>query len=150
MILGLLCKILEVLYKQCKNEITIEGGVMKFTVARDHADEPIEVTPVKLFDKEGEIPSENVIVELVSTNPDAVSVIDNPDKPGDPLSKLLHFGTTNPDGTSAVAQVLRTVKKTDGSEWLAPASIEFIIPFGAVDHVEGGDLVVPGLTPDPE
>lgn len=113
-----------------------------YTVSNDHPDEPFSVAPVTgAKDKEGEdIPAEGfTTTDPVSDNEASVSVIDDPDVEG---GKKLHFGSSG-SAHVAVETFYRglLVKRSEGS---------FTVTTGEIDPntVQGGDLVIPGLTPD--
>lgn len=156
--MSLRCFIAQVLFNQANrlcpeffpNPIIAVGGHMKFTIPRDTPNEIIEVTPITLFDNEGPIPSSDVIVALESSNPAAVSILDVEGDESNPLKKQLHYGDVNPDNTSAVAQILRTVKKADGTEWIRPETLEIIVPFGSAVRAEGGAVSIRTMRGAPE
>lgn len=114
---------------------------MSYTVRDDHQDEPFSIAPVTgANDAEGNpIPADGFTqTDAVSDNISAVSIVD--DGAG---GKALHFegpGTAHV-GSDTLYQGL-VVKHTEAT---------FTVTTGAVDpaSIVGGDLTVPGLTPDP-
>lgn len=116
--------------------------VANFHVTNDHQDEPFSVSPITgAKDAEGEVigPEEFTQTPVVTDNETAVSIIDDPNNPG---GKALHFGTS---GTAHVStdtlyrgEVVRHTEST------------ITVTTGAIDpnSIQGGDFLIPGLTPD--
>lgn len=117
-----------------------EDFQMSYTVKDDHQDEPFSIAPVTgAKDAEGnDIPATDFTTSpAVSDNPDAVSIVD--DGSG---GQALHFGGP---GTAHVS-----VDTSYQGELVKHSEAAITVTTGTLDpnSVQGGDLVIPGLTPD--
>ncbi len=112
-----------------------EGEDMsKYTVARDHPDEPILVAPITASDSEGPVPVD--FTERIESSDEAVVSLVDTEGGG----KSLHFGT---EGGAHVDRIVTY----QGNDFIV-STLTFNITFGAITFT--GDMTVPGLTPDPE
>lgn len=124
-----------VLYFKPGDKIT-----MSYTVADDHQDEPFSVAPVTgAKDAEGnDIPADGfTTTDPTSDNEAAVSIVD--DGAG---GKALHFGAP---GTAHVG-----IDTSYQGQLVKHSEAAITVTTGAIDAatIQGGDLVIPGLTPD--
>lgn len=115
---------------------------MNFTVKDDHQDEPFSVAPVTgAKDVEGnDIPADGFTVsDAVSDNEAAASIVDDGTGTG---GKAVHFGGPGVANVSSDVSYQGEVVKHN--------TASFTVTSGAIDpaSIVGGDLVIPGLTPD--
>lgn len=113
---------------------------MSYTVKDDRPDDPFSVSPVTgAKDAEGaDITADQfTVTDPVSDNEAAVSIVD--DGAG---GKALHYGAP---GTAHVS-----VDTSYQGELVKHSEAAITVTTGALDpnSVQGGDLVIPGLTPD--
>lgn len=81
-------------------------------------------------------------IEVTSDNPSAVSVL--PD--ADPKTGSVHFGSPNPDGSPAIANITVAVKLADGT-LIGSFGEQFTVTAGDPAAIAGGTIVFEGLTP---
>jgi hypothetical protein len=115
-------------------------NMANFTVADDHEDVPFSVAPVTgAKDVEGsDIPADGITTTpATSDNDAAVSIVD--DGAG---NKSLHFGAPG------VAHV--SVDSSYQGNVIKHSEATILVTTGTLDpaSVQGGDLTIPGLTPD--
>jgi len=126
-------------------------NMANFTVADDHVDVPFSVAPVTgAKDVEGEdIPADGITTTpAASDNEAAVSIVDVPESTNPdtgevtPAGKALHFGAP---GVAHVA-----VDSSYQGNVIKHSEATILVTTGTLDpnSVQGGDLVIPGLTPD--
>lgn len=103
-----------------------------YIVKNDNPDVGYTLT-YSVTDSEGNVlPNEETVAEVVSDNPDAVSV--------DPASGTVHFG--NP----GLANLNATIKDADTGNLLGSFGAQFTVTTGDPAAISGGTIAFEGLT----
>lgn len=96
-----------------------------------------------VVDAEGSpVPDAKVAVEVVSDNPSAVEIL--PD--ADPRTGAAHFGSPNPDGSPATANITVNVKLPDGT-LVGSFGEQFTVTAGDPTAIAAGTIGFEGLAP---
>lgn len=112
-----------------------------YIVKDNQVDVPFAISFV-ITDAEGSpVPQPDVAVAVVSDNPSAVAVIPGADQ----LSGTVHFGSPNPDGSPANANITVTVSLKDGTV-VGSFGAQFTVTAGDPAAIAGGTIVFTGLT----
>ena len=115
-----------------------------YNVKDDNPAVRYSLAAVQATDAEGSpVPNAVIDVEVASDNPSAVAVV--PD--ADPRAGTVSFGSPNPDGTPAVANLTATYKFNGVVLGIKGAQIA--VTAGDVAQITGGDIVLEGLSEAP-
>jgi hypothetical protein len=118
---------------------TITGGRIMFIVATDHEDVAYAIVPPSATDKEGNaIPEAKLDYEVLSDNPDVVSITASAD---DPLKGTVHFG--NP------GQANINVNISHKGKLLGAFGAQFTTTVGDPAAIAGGGISFEGLSEAP-
>lgn len=104
---------------------------MSYTVPRDHPDEPYTLSPIIVADSEGEVTGVDFTERLESSDDTIVSI--------DAVAGTFHFGTFG-------GATINRIVTYQGNDFIV-SSVVFNVTPGALTF-SGGDITVPGLTPD--
>lgn len=116
--------------------VAILKGETMFTLPNDHADVPYTISPIQLFDAEGEQITSGYTEEFLSGNDGSVAIL--PNDPND-----IHAGVLK-IGASGLANLNYTVMYN--GQIVHSAGAQFTITTGAFGSVAGGTLTFEGIT----
>jgi hypothetical protein len=126
--------------------LTTEEGVPLMIIVKDTQPDVTFAIAFNVVDAEGSpVPAPpGLTVETVSDNPSAVAVIPGAtDREGS-----VHFGSPNPDGSPALANITVSVKTADGT-LIGSFGEQFTVTAGDPTAIAGGTITFADLTPPP-